>query len=178
MKAFYRRPLNVGGELQATGGGRVTELAARPVLNLFFPELSGMIQPLAGEQGGRRALLERLPFFTGYGVETGLLIDTLERAGLGAIAQVDMKQRIHRNQSLLALSKMAFEILQVAMKRAAGGQGERLLDEANSTMKLISAETAGFHLELQDIITVERPPMITVAAYLRTRGGRGELKPS
>ena len=174
VKAFYRRPLNVGGELQATGGGRVTELAARPLLNLFFPELSGMIQPLAGEQGGRRALLERLPFFTGYGVETGLLIDTLERAGLGAIAQVDMKQRIHRNQSLMALSKMAFEILQVAIKRAAAGQGERLLDEANSTMKLISAESAGFHLELQDITTVERPPMITIPAYLRTRGGREE----
>ena len=174
VKAFYRRPLNVGGELQATGGGRVTELAARPLLNLFFPELSGMVQPLAGEQGGRRALLERLPFFTGYGVETGLLIDTLERAGLGAIAQVDMKQRIHRNQSLMALSKMAFEILQVAVKRAAGGQGERLLDEANSTMKLISAESAGFHLELQDITTVERPPMITIPAYLRTRGGREE----
>jgi len=165
VKAFYRRPLNVGGELQATGGGRGTELAARPLLNLFFPELSGMIQPLAGEQGGRRALLERLPFFTGYGVETGLLIDTLERAGLGSIAQVDMKQRIHRNQSLMALSKMAFEIMQVAMKRAAGGHGERLLDEANSTMKLISAETTGFHLELQDIISVERPPMITLPQY-------------
>jgi len=169
VKAFYRRPLNVGGELQATGGGRVTELAARPLLNLFFPELSGMIQPLAGEQGGRRALLERLPFFTGYGVETGLLIDTLERAGLRSIAQVDMKQRIHRNQSLMALSKMAFEIMQVAMKRAAGGRGERLLDEANSTMKLVSAETAGFHLELQDITTIERPPMITVPEYLRGR---------
>ena len=172
VKAFYRRPLNVGGELQATGGGRVTELAARPLLNLFFPELSGMIQPLAGEQGGRRALLERLPFFTGYGVETGLLIDTLERAGLGAIAQVDMKQRVHRNQSLMALSKMAFEIMQVAMKRAGGGQGERLLDDANSTMKLISAETAGFHLELQDITTVERPPMITVPEYTRARQDR------
>ena len=165
VKAFYRRPLNVGGEMQATGGGRVTELTARPLLNLFFPELSGMIQPLAGEQGGRRALLERLPFFTGYGVETGLLIDTLERAGLGAIAQVDMKQRIHRNQSLLALSKMAFEIMQVAMKRAGGGQGERLLDEANSTMKLISPTVEGFHLEVQDVSIVERPPMITIPSY-------------
>ena len=60
VKAFYRRPLNVGGELHATGGGRVTELAARPILNLFFPELSGIIQPLSGEQAGRRSLLERL----------------------------------------------------------------------------------------------------------------------
>ena len=65
VKAFYQRPLHIGGELQATGGGRVTELAARPILNLFFPELSGMVQPLSGEQGGRRATLEQLPFFTG-----------------------------------------------------------------------------------------------------------------
>ena len=132
VKAFYQRPLRVDGELQATGGGRVTELTARPILNLFFPELSGMVQPLSGEQGGRRALLEQLPFFTGYGVETGLLIDTLQRAGLGAIAQVDMKQRIHRNQTLLALSKMSFEILQVALRRVGEAHGERLWDEANS----------------------------------------------
>nr|MDP9281841.1 glucosyl-3-phosphoglycerate synthase [Chloroflexota bacterium] len=143
VKAFYQRPLRVGGELQATGGGRVTELTARPILNLFFPELSGMVQPLSGEQGGRRALLEQLPFFTGYGVETGLLIDTLQRTGLGAIAQVDMKQRIHRNQTLLALSKMSFEILQVALRRVGEAHGERLWDEANSSIKLITPEPGG-----------------------------------
>jgi glucosyl-3-phosphoglycerate synthase len=165
VKAFYRRPLNVGGELQATGGGRVTELAARPLLNLFFPELSGIIQPLAGEQAGRRSLLERLPFFDLYGVETGLLIDVLRTAGLKAIAQVDMKQRIHRNQSLLNLSKTSFEILQVAMKRLGNGRGDSLLDEANLTMKLISPTAEGFHLEVQDIGVVERPPMITVPSY-------------
>src|SRR5206468_984313 len=71
VKAFYQRPLHIGDELQATGGGRVTELAARPILNLFFPELSGIVQPLSGEQAGRRTLLEQLPFFSGYGVETG-----------------------------------------------------------------------------------------------------------
>jgi len=132
VKAFYRRPLNVGGELQATGGGRVTELAARPILNLFFPELSGIIQPLSGEQAGRRSLLERLPFFDLYGVETGLLIDILRGAGLKAIAQVDMKQRIHRNQSLLNLSKTSFEILQVAMKRLGDGDGvDRIVVERN-----------------------------------------------
>ena len=165
VKAFYRRPLNVGGELQATGGGRVTELAARPILNLLFPELSGIIQPLSGEQAGRRSLLERLPFFDLYGVETGLLIDVLRTAGLKAIAQVDMKQRIHRNQSLLNLSKTSFEILQVAMKRLGDGRGESLLDEANLTMKLISPTAEGFHLEVQDIGVVERPPMITVPSY-------------
>ncbi|MDP9245410.1 MAG: glucosyl-3-phosphoglycerate synthase [Chloroflexota bacterium] len=164
-KAFYRRPLDVGGELQATGGGRVTELMARPILNMFFPELSGMIQPLSGEQAGRRALLERLPFFSGYGVETGLLIDVLRHSGLRSISQVDMKQRIHRNQSLMALSKMAFEIVQVAMKRLGEGRGERLLDDANLTMKLISPTAEGFHLEVQDIALVERPPMISVPSY-------------
>ncbi|HEV2250964.1 MAG TPA: glucosyl-3-phosphoglycerate synthase [Candidatus Limnocylindria bacterium] len=164
-KAFYRRPLNVGGELQATGGGRVTELAARPILNLFFPELSGIIQPLSGEQAGRRSLLERLPFFDLYGVETGLLIDVLRTSGLKAIAQVDMKQRIHRNQSLLNLSKTSFEILQVAMKRLGDGRGQSLLDDANLTMKLISTSAEGFHLEVQDIGVTERPPMITVPSY-------------
>ena len=170
VKAFYQRPLRVDGELQATGGGRVTELTARPILNLFFPELSGMVQPLSGEQGGRRALLEQLPFFTGYGIETGLLIDTLQRAGLGAIAQVDMKQRIHRNQTLLALSKMSFEILQVALRRVGEAHGERLWDEANSSIKLITPEEGGkLHLEMHDIIATERPPMATVPAYISSR---------
>lgn len=169
-KAFYRRPLRVGGELMATGGGRVTELTARPLLNLFFPELSGIIQPLSGEQGGRRSLLEQLPFFSTYGVETGLLIDTLQRAGLGAIAQVDMKQRIHRNQDLYALSKQAFEILQVATRRVGEARGERLWEDANATMKLIRPQNGGFHLDLHDIVSVERPPMATIPEYRAKRG--------
>ena len=93
VKAFYRRPIREGGTLLAEGGGRVTELMARPLINLFFPELSGMIQPLSGEYAGRRALLESVPFFTGYGVEIGLLIDILEAAGLSAIGQVDLERR-------------------------------------------------------------------------------------
>lgn len=171
VKAFYRRPLRVDGELQATGGGRVTELTARPILNLFFPELSGMVQPLSGEQGGRRALLEQVPFFTGYGVETGLLIDTLQRAGLGAIAQVDMKQRIHRNQTLLALSKMSFEILQVALRRVGEANGQRLWEDANATMKLITPQAGGrLRLEMHDISATERPPIATIPAYAARRG--------
>src|SRR2546425_624060 len=165
VKAFYQRPLHIGDELQATGGGRVTELAARPILNLFFPELSGIVQPLSGEQAGRRTLLEQLPFFSGYGVETGLLVDTLQRAGLGAIAQVDMKQRIHRNQSLHELSMMSFEVLQVALKRVGEAQNTNLLEEANFTMKLIAASGGKLHLELHDIIDVERPPISTIPAY-------------
>jgi nucleotide-binding universal stress UspA family protein len=166
VKAFYQRPLRTDGELQATGGGRVTELAARPILNLFFPELSGMVQPLSGEQGGRRTLLEQLPFFTGYGVETGLLIDTLGRAGLDAIAQVDMKHRIHRNQSLLALSKMSFQILQVALKRVGEAHGERIWEEANATLKLITQGDGGkLRLEMHDISAAELPPMATIPEY-------------
>ncbi len=168
VKAFYQRPLRVGGELQATGGGRVTELVARPLINLFFPELSGLLQPLSGEQGGRRSLLEHLPFFNNYGVETGLLVDTLQRAGLDAIAQVDMKQRIHRNQDLLGLSKMAFQILQVGLRRVGEAHGERLTEEANSSLKLITTQEGRLHLDLHDIVTVERPPMATVPAYQAT----------
>jgi glucosyl-3-phosphoglycerate synthase len=169
VKAFYQRPLHIGDELQATGGGRVTELSARPILNLFFPELSGIVQPLSGEQAGRRTLLEQLPFFSGYGVETGLLVDTLQHAGLGAIGQVDMKQRIHRNQSLYDLSKMSFEILQVAIKRLGEAHGTNLLEEANFTMKLIAPRDGKLHLEMHDIIDVERPPIVTVPAYQARR---------
>jgi glucosyl-3-phosphoglycerate synthase len=92
-KGFYRRPLRQGDKTVAGGGGRVTELTARPFINLFYPELSGLIQPLSGEYAGRRSALERLPFFTGYGVETGMLIDLLERYGLESIAQVDLLER-------------------------------------------------------------------------------------
>ena len=170
VKAFYQRPLRIGAELLASGGGRVTELSARPILNLFFPELSGMVQPLSGEQGGRRTLLEQLPFFTGYGVETGLLIDTLQRAGLGALAQVDMKHRIHRNQDLLSLSKMSFQILQVALKRVGEAHGERIWEEANATLKLITQTEGGkLRLEMHDIAIGELPPMATIAEYVTAR---------
>ena len=93
VKAIYTRRLG-----ETDDGGRVTEICARPLINLFYPELAGIAQPLAGEQAGRRSLLERVPFFTGYAVEIGLLIDILETAGLGALAQVDLGTRTHVNQ--------------------------------------------------------------------------------
>ena len=119
VKAFYERPVKLEKVQYTTGGGRVTELAARPLINMFWPELAGLVQPLSGEYAGRRTLLESLPFFTGYGVELGILIDTLALCGADAIAQVDLAQRVHRNQSLPALSKMAFGIVQVAVHRLA-----------------------------------------------------------
>jgi nucleotide-binding universal stress UspA family protein len=170
-KGFYRRPIQFGEQVQASGGGRVTELTARPLLNLFYPELSGMLQPLSGEYAGRRSALEAVPFFTGYGVETGLLIDLLERHGLNALAQVDLLERIHRNQELVPLSKMAFAITQVVMQRMEQRQRVSLLEPVNQSMKLITQrEDGGFHLELREIRDHERPPMARIPEYRRRRG--------
>jgi nucleotide-binding universal stress UspA family protein len=173
VKGFYRRPLRVGDRLQAGGGGRVTELVARPMLNLFYPELSGVVQPLSGEYAGRRAALERLPFFTGYGVETGLLIDMLSTFGLHAIAQCDLEERIHKNQDLPALGKMSFQILQVFIRRLEQRAGP-MLAEVNKTMKIIQHEQDRFYLDIQDIREYERPPMISLPEYHSFRAASGE----
>jgi glucosyl-3-phosphoglycerate synthase len=116
VKAFYDRPLL---DVSAAGGGRVTELLARPLLNAFLPELAGVVQPLAGEYAARRGLLAALPFAAGYGVETGLLIDAYRRFGLDAIAQVDLGQRTHGHQDTAALGRMAASILHTVLSRVA-----------------------------------------------------------
>jgi len=170
VKGFYRRPTRIDGVLVAGGGGRVTELVARPLLNLFFPELSGLVQPLSGEYAGRRQALEQLPFFSGYGVETGLLIDVLERFGLRAIAQVDLQERIHLNQPLVNLSRMAFAIIQVFVARLEARNKVKLLEDIHRSMKLIRYEPGRFFLKVEQIADVERPPMITVPAYRRAHG--------
>ncbi|HEX6489640.1 MAG TPA: glucosyl-3-phosphoglycerate synthase [Candidatus Dormibacteraeota bacterium] len=169
VKGFYRRPLNFPGQEHTAGGGRVTELAARPLINLFYPDLSGLLQPLSGEYAGRRELLERLPFFTGYGVEMGHLIDILENFGLNRIAQVDLGIRIHRNQELFDLSKMAFAIMQVALKRLGDRHRMHLLEEVNRSMKLIHYTNDRFFLEVKEIVDWERPPMTMVPEYLLRR---------
>lgn len=167
VKGFYRRPLNLGGQLMTTGGGRVTELTARPLFNLFYPELSGLVQPLAGEMAGRRDVLESLPFFTGYGVESGLLIDILDQFGLGVIAQTDLENRVHRNQSLLSLSKMAFAIVQVVIQRLGDRNRLHLMEDMNSTMKLIHYAPAELFLEVTEVREHERPPMRSIPEYER-----------
>ncbi len=168
VKGFYRRPLRIGDKIQAGGGGRVTELTARPMLNLFYPELSGLIQPLSGEYGGRRSLLERLTFSSGYGVEVGLLIDAFEKAGLDAIAQVDLLERIHRNQSLEPLSKMSFAIIQTVISKLERRMGHDLLEDINKTMKLIRYERPRYFLDVEEIAELARPPMIELPEYRRT----------
>jgi len=169
VKGFYRRPLRVGDKLQAGGGGRVTELVARPMLNLFFPELSGVVQPLSGEYAGRREMLERVPFFHNYAVETGLLIDVLGQFGLSAIAQVDLKERIHHNQQLVALSKMSNMILQALFERLNDQQIIAMHGEPSRSMKLVREDGDQLYLDIEELSLVERPPMITVPAYRSAR---------
>jgi glucosyl-3-phosphoglycerate synthase len=117
VKGFYRRPFRVGDVVLPDGGGRVTELTARPLLNLFYPELATVRQPLAGEIAARRELLERLPFVTGYGVDVALLIDAYRCAGLEALAQVDLEVRQNSHQSLRDLGPMASAVLQAVASR-------------------------------------------------------------
>jgi nucleotide-binding universal stress UspA family protein/glycosyltransferase involved in cell wall biosynthesis len=171
VKGFYRRPLKVGDKIQAGGGGRVTELTARPLLNLFYPELSGIVQPLSGEYGGRRVVLEKLPFFSGYGVEIGLLIDVFERHGLSAIAQIDLQERIHHNQPLESLSKMSFAIIQAVIHKLEHRYGRGILEEINKTMKLIRYEPGRFFLDIEEIAEQERPPMADLPEYRSSKGG-------
>jgi glucosyl-3-phosphoglycerate synthase len=121
VKAAYRLPFKQGEEQIPDGGGRVTELMAKPLLNLFYPELAGFAQPLAGEFGGRRSLLEALPFPVGYGVEIAVLIDALRQVGLDALAECDLGRRQNRHQPLRPLGEMAYAVLAAVERRV----GER-----------------------------------------------------
>lgn len=167
VKGFYRRPLKVGNKMQAGSGGRVTELTARPLLNLFYPELSGMIQPLSGEYGGRRKALEQLPFFSGYGVEIGLLIDMLNKFGLSSISQVDLQERVHHNQPLDALGKMSFAIIQAVIRKLETKYPQNILENVNKTMKMIRYEQDHFFLDIEEIAEKEREPMIEIKEYIK-----------
>lgn len=117
VKGFYRRPLKVNGTEEPTGGGRVTELVARPLLTALRPDLGAVIQPLGGEYAGSRELLESVPFAPGYGVEIGLLIDTYDRLGLEAIAQVNLGVRAHRNRPLAELALMSRQVVATLLSR-------------------------------------------------------------
>jgi glucosyl-3-phosphoglycerate synthase len=131
VKAFYERPLTHGETRVPGGGGRVNHLLARPALALFYPELAGVRQPLAGEVAAQRALLEAVPFATGYGVEVAMLIDVWRAAGLDAIAQVDLGEHLNRSQPLAALAPMAATVLATIARRVAQeGRLHGIADEA------------------------------------------------
>jgi glucosyl-3-phosphoglycerate synthase len=147
VKGYYRRPL--GNDY--VGGGRVTELMARPLINTYWPELAGFVQPLAGEYGGRREVLEQLPFVTHYGVEVGLLIDLLELVGVKAMAQVDLGVRRHRHQSTDALGRMAGQILHTVLDRLP------LTGKAPATT--LTQFVGNRSVVLADMSVVNRPPL-------------------
>jgi glucosyl-3-phosphoglycerate synthase len=158
VKALYRRAL--GGD--EDGGGRVTEICARPLINLFHPELAGFVQPLSGEAAGRRDLLRAVPFFTGYAVELGLLIDLLRTAGLGALGQVDLGHRRHTNQPTAALGPMAATITQAVLRRLAdAGRAPAGLD-GDGRYARPARRDGGWALEERDTRPDERPPMAEV----------------
>ncbi len=165
VKPFYKRPLKVGDRIQPLGGGRVTELTIRPLFNLFFPRLSGFIQPLSGEGAGRRETLERIPYFTGYGVEAAMLIDLVKKFGLNSIAQIDLLKRVHRNQELSSLSNMAFTIMQVFAKRANTLGKLVLVKKIRKKYRIIEREKEKYLLKTRYIEDVQRPPMITIKQY-------------
>lgn len=164
-KAFYQRPIKVGNKYESLGGGRVTELLIRPLFNMYFPRLSGYIQPLSGECAGRRTLFERIPFFAAYGVETAMLIDITKKFGLNVCAQVDLKKRVHRNQSLQSLSKMAYGILGVFAKRANTLGKLILVTEIKKKLRLITKNGNDYQIEELHINDKQRSPIIVVPEY-------------
>ncbi|GHH69794.1 glucosyl-3-phosphoglycerate synthase [Streptosporangium violaceochromogenes] len=166
VKGCYDRPLQ---DVQG-GGGRVTELVARPLLNLHWPLLAGFVQPLAGEYAGRRSALERVPFVTGYGVELALLIDLLTLAGLDALAQVDLGRRVHSHQSTEALGGMAAQILQTSWSRLERQNKMISLHTPSPRLAQFRRDAGGHRVTVRDVAVAERPPMITVAPRPRTGG--------
>jgi glucosyl-3-phosphoglycerate synthase len=167
VKAMYERPLVAGDHVVAAGGGRVTELVARPLLNLHWPALAAVAQPLGGEYAARRGLLESLPFPCGYGVEFALLVDTLETVGLDALAQVDLGVRVHRHHDERRLGLMAAEIWQTALDRLdPDGRVRRGRGPGTGIVQVERGED-GFRLQSTDLATLVRPPLVTVPAYAR-----------
>ncbi|MFD7787951.1 glucosyl-3-phosphoglycerate synthase [Streptomyces nojiriensis] len=159
VKAMYDRPL---GDTPGQGG-RVTELVARPLLNLHWPQLAGFVQPLGGEYAVRRSLLERLPFPVGYGVELGLLVDALHTVGLDALAQVDVGVRVHRHQDGQALGRMAAAIYRTAQVRLSRGHLVR------PELTQFERGPEGFVPRTYPVDTEERPPMAGIEEYALRR---------
>lgn len=149
VKGFYQRPVRDDGE----GGGRVTELMARPLIASLFPSLGVLVQPLSGEFGGRRALLENVPFSQGYAVDLALLIDLIDKYGPQVIAQVDLGSRIHRNRPLRELGPQSAAILGMALRRAG-------VMDIPDELRLVRP-----HMGNADIHLGDRPPVATLEGY-------------
>ena len=176
VKAAYRRV----HENAHDDGGRVTELAAKPLFNVFYPELTGFAQPLAGEFGGTRELLLSIPFFTGYAVEAGMMVDVLAAAGLHAMAQVDLGSRTHRPQSIFELGRMSYAVLRAIESRLR--EEGRLREPGSAGIPGLVAEADGYlharrsseslHLDHHVVEVIERPPMADVLGHRAGAGAR------
>jgi glucosyl-3-phosphoglycerate synthase len=169
-KAAYRRPYTGSSQSVADGGGRVTELMAKPLFNFFCPELTGFVQPLAGEFAAYRDLFLTIPFLTGYGVELGIMVDVLEDAGLGAMAQVDLGARQNRHQSLWDLSLMSSAVLRAMASRASlpprgicapGSPGVRALRRPELYLHAVATDS-GLRLDEHVNELHERPPLAQI----------------
>ncbi|HVV30166.1 MAG TPA: glucosyl-3-phosphoglycerate synthase, partial [Mycobacteriales bacterium] len=161
VKGCYERPLLLAGQ-SLPGGGRVTELTARPLLDLLWPQLAGVVQPLGGEYAARRELLEQLPYDAGYAVELGLLLDAVGVIGLDGLAQVYLGLRQHRNQDTEALGRMAAGITAAALQRAGidlpGGE-------------LVQFRTGNGRPQPHEVPLAQeaRPPLVSIPEYAARR---------
>lgn len=174
VKGFYERPFVRGHEIEAFEGGRVTELVARPLIAIAFPELAGLVQPLAGEWAVRRSLFASLNVPTGYAVELAALVDTAATLGLDAIAQVDLGRRAHRHQALRDLGAMAVQILAAAGMRGMGAEDVVEVEHTENpphrtpgqVIELVqySRRDGHTHPLSHQVPIGERPPAVTVGA--------------
>ncbi|WP_067501227.1 glucosyl-3-phosphoglycerate synthase [Actinoplanes sp. TFC3] len=171
VKGFYHRPLSRASGVEPDGGGRVTELAARPLINLFWPQLAGLVQPLGGEYAGRRTVLEQVPFVSGYGVEIAMLIDLLNLVGLDALAQVDLGVRHHRHQDTEALGRMSAQIMATVWSRLyRDGRTTEPLPTSTVMTQFRRSGGGGIPRLNREIVTseigiTERPPLAEMAFH-------------
>lgn len=159
VKAYYERPLANGDALHSTGGGRVSEILVRPLLSVFYPELTPILQPLSGEYAARRGLFESLPFPTGYGVEIAHLIDLAGAGKLSRIAQTDLVKRIHRNRDDGELGDTAFAILRVMLRRLERDGKLSLSSLPTDLHQRWLIDEASVRLVSKPIPEPERPPI-------------------
>lgn len=160
-KGFYQRLIKEDGKLKKSGG-RVTEILARPLVNLFYPELSYFLQPLSGEYGGRRSLLTSIPFYTGYAVEIGLLVEIWKKYGLNVMAQVGLGTRIHHNQPTVKLGKMSFVILQAFLNLLQEDEKVEVKEGFFRRYNLPKFEDNQYDFEETILEAVKRPPIASI----------------
>lgn len=158
-KAFYDRPFDGPTGVLPMGGARVTEISIRPLINLLYPELAGLIQPLSGEYAARKEILLDIPFGTGYDVDVLLLIEIAEHAGLDALAQVDLGERFHRNRDIPALGRMSFEIVRTLLERLDESGRLKLAGELPQTLTQFMDHHGARGIHNLEVRSERRPPM-------------------